>query len=494
MKENKLTTLDLSNLVTSSATNMVGMFGNCRVLQSLDLSNFDTPKLQNTAFQFFNCHLLTSINLSNFKTSNVLSMSQMFLNCTSLTSIDLSNFDTKQTFFMTAMFFGCKELKQLNLSNFITTKNFNSYGMFYGCSKLISLDISNFDFSQTSFMASMFYDCNSLQYINFKNFIECTNPNITNIFFGVPDNIVYCSANEANMPKIISELNKKSCTVNDCSADWKSNSQKKIIESRNNICVNDCKDDNEYFYEYKNKCYNPCPEGTHLLAYIDYLCIIDCPEYLPYEKDDECLDYCSGTEFFNKICRISNQTEQAKDNMINIIFNDIKNGLMDSLLNNNLNGDFSDVIIKDENEVYQITTPLNQNTNNYNELSTINLGECEIILKEVYNINSNQNLIIYKMEYKIDEFLIPIIEYKVFNPINNEVLNLTYCNKTKININIPVSIEEENLYKYNPYSEYYNNECYQNLSDCENINLLFNVYHSNNFILLNKNIIIRLIF
>ena len=448
-----LTTLDLSNLVTSSATNMVGMFGNCRVLQSLDLSNFDTPKLQNTAFQFFNCHLLTSINLSNFKTSNVLNMAQMFLNCTSLTSINLSSFDTKQTFFMTGMFFGCKELKQLNLSNFITTKNFNSYGMFYGCSKLISLDISNFDFSQTSFMASMFYDCNSLQYINFKNFIEYTNPNITDIFFGVPDNIVYCSANEANMPKIISELNKKSCAVNDCSADWKSNSQKKIIESRNDICVNDCKDDNEYFYEYKNKCYNPCPEGTHLLTYIDYLCIIDCPQHLPYEKDDECLDYCSGTEFFNKICRISNQTEQAKDNMINIIFNGIKNGLMDSLLNNNLNGDFSDVIIKDENEVYQITTPLNQNTNNHNELSTINLGECENILKEVYNINSNQNLIIYKMEYKIDDFLIPIIEYKVFNPINNEVLNLTYCNNIKININIPVSIEEENLYKYNPYSE-----------------------------------------
>ncbi len=201
---------------------------------------------------------------------------------------------------------------------------------------------------------------------------------------------------------------------------------------------------------------------------------------MPYEKDDECLDYCSGTEFFNKICRISNQTEQAKDNMINIIFNDIKNGLMDSLLNNNLNGDFSDVIIKDENEVYQITTPLNQNTEN--------------ILKEVYNINSNQNLIIYKMEYKIDDFLIPIIEYKIFNPINNEVLNLTYCNKIKININIPVSIEEENLYKYNPYSEYYNNECYQYVSDCQNINLLFNVYHLNNFIFLNKNIIIRLIF
>ena len=51
------------------------------------------------------------------------------------------------------------------------------------------------------------------------------------------------------------------------------------------------------------------------------------------------------------------------------------------------------------------------------------------------------------MEYKIEDFIIPIIEYEVFHPITKELLNLTYCKNTKMNINNPVSIEEEYLYK-----------------------------------------------
>ena len=455
-----LTTLNFSSFDTSQVDNMCGMFENCNSLISLDLSNFNTTKVLNMGFLFMNCFSLSSLNISNFNTSNCVSMSQMFLNCYSLKSLDLTSFNTKSVFFMTGMFYECKELKELNLSNFDTSSAYDFNNLFFGCNKLVSLDISNFDVSQSNDISNMFYDCNNLEYINLNNFIENPNLNFTNILYGVPHGLVYCSKNENNINNIILKMNEK-CAINDCSSNWKKKIKKFINDK--NICVDDCKEDIVYFYEYKNNCFNECPKGTHLLYYIEYLCIINCPENFPFERDNECLDYCSGSDFFNKLCRISNHTFQAKEHFINTIINEIS--LMDNLFNI-LNEENSDIIIKDKNELYQLTTSFNQNNNLYNDISTINLGECEKILKEKYNINNGQNLIIFKMEYKLTDFLIPIIEYAVFHPITKELLNLNYCKDIKMNINIPVTIEEEDLDKHNPFSEYYNNKCYPNITEC----------------------------
>ena len=69
-------------------------------------------------------------------------------------------------------------------------------------------------------------------------------------------------------------------------------------------------------------------------------------------------------------------------------------------------------------------------------------------------------LIIFKIDIFEDGLLIPIIEYKVYNYKTKENLNLNICNDIKININIPVNIDENNLFKYNSSHEYYNDICY----------------------------------
>jgi hypothetical protein len=56
---------------------------------------------------------------------------------------------------------------------------------------------------------------------------------------------------------------------------------------------------------------------------------------------------------------------------------------------------------------------------------------------------------------------IPKIEYEVYYPLNNDelnILNLSICKDSKIDVSIPI-IVEDNLEKYNPKSEYYNNIC-----------------------------------
>ena len=156
------------------------------------------------------------------------------------------------------------------------------------------------------------------------------------------------------------ELNNKNCSINDCSNNWKM--KQKIIISEKNKCVYNCTEDDTYFYTYKNKCYNSCPNGTKLLDEITYLCIIECSENLPFEKNGECLSSCTGEDFFNNICKINNKTIEAKENMVNLIENEIINENMNSLLNI-INEENKDLIIKDNNEIYQITSSYNQKNN-----------------------------------------------------------------------------------------------------------------------------------
>ena len=93
--------------------------------------------------------------------------------------------------------------------------------------------------------------------------------------------------------------------------------------------------------------------------------------------------------------------------------------------------------------------------------STINLGKCEDILKYVYNISKESNLYILKIDKEQKGKNYPSVEYEVFYPINNDkidILNLSYCESTNIEISFPIEINDT-LDKYNPKSSYYNDIC-----------------------------------
>ena len=153
--------------------------------------------------------------------------------------------------------------------------------------------------------------------------------------------------------------------------------------------------------------------------------------------------------------------QKDRDQVIKKIEYYIEMGLMNHSLSNIINGEKKDVIIQNKDILYQITSTENQKNqkNKNNNVSTIDLGECENTLKRIYNISDSKPLIILKIDYYKQGLLIPIIGYDVFHPENNSKLNLDYCKNNIINLSIPVDIDEENLFKHDPKSDYYTDQC-----------------------------------
>ena len=73
-----------------------------------------------------------------------------------------------------------------------------------------------------------------------------------------------------------------------------------------------------------------------------------------------------------------------------------------------------------------------------------------------------------KLDINDEVMNIPKIEFEVYYKLNGhnlKKLNLSYCSNSKIDISIPVKINEKNIDKYNSSSGYYNDICYVTSSD-----------------------------
>ena len=179
-----------------------------------------------------------------------------------------------------------------------------------------------------------------------------------------------------------------------------------------------------------------------------------CPEHYPYLNTltKECLRSCINLD--SSICININRIKMSFEDYLNEIRKVIKNGTIDKILNESESGSY---IIQENNITYQVTT-----TNNilYNiSVSTIDLGECENELKDIYDIDDNKDLIILQIDFYFPDSLAPVVQYEVYHPDSKQLLNLSYCANYSINIEIPVEINEDELYIYDPKSDYYNDIC-----------------------------------
>ena len=135
------------------------------------------------------------------------------------------------------------------------------------------------------------------------------------------------------------------------------------------------------------------------------------------------------------------------------ITEEILNGGLSLLIPKIYNESF---IITEKDKEYQLSTVSNQYKRN--DWVIIDLGDCEQILKDKYGINKDEDLLIFKIENHYDGINIPIIEYEIYSIDGTKKLDLNECNNTFV-YNIPVNISEDELYKHDPESDYYNDRC-----------------------------------
>ena len=437
------------------------LFKDCYFVSEIDLSKFDTSQVTSMSYMFSDCYKLTSLNLSNFNTSKVQYMIRMFGGCQQIKSIDVSKFNTSNVLDMSKMFQGCNNLISLNLTNFDTSKVTNMEKMFNSCTVLKSLNLSNFNTSKVSDMNGIFKGCTNMVYINMSNFyinlIYNDKTKTEDMFKDITENLVVC-INENIYPSdwILEQLKAMKCSVNDCTKDWKLKQKATIRNS--DTCV-EC----TYYHYFPNRsntsyyvCTDDftCPKEFFKLFEDDKLCspndIIELKNDLKIKKDEnEINSKEEEIQYFDDVLKLIGDTFTSE----NYILKDIDKG--------------NDEIIKNEKMNVTFTTSQNQKNNINSDLSRIDLGECEILLKEHYKIPSNEPLYMKKIDIVPEGTNSLKVEYEVYYKFSGDnliKLNLSSCENSKISISLSFTLNDD-IDKFNSSSGYYNDICYTTTSE-----------------------------
>jgi surface protein len=160
--------------VTSSCTNVGGMFYNCSSLQTLDTSGWDTSNV--TSFYggaggwegaCFALSGITTLDMTSWDTSKVTSFALCFLGCPNLTGFtNEDNLVKSACTNMTSMFQNCGKLTSLNVSNWDTSNVTGASSMFQNCASLTSLDLTYWNTAKITSFENTFYRCTSITSID----------------------------------------------------------------------------------------------------------------------------------------------------------------------------------------------------------------------------------------------------------------------------------------------------------------------------------------
>ena len=299
--------------------------------------------------------------------------------------------------------------------------------------------------------------CNSCLYSNPIKCLTCSNQlnkiaENTNICYdNIPDNNYYYD--EIKLMYMKCHINCNKCSQGPI---YKENTFDDLISSN---CI-ECKNNNFYEKEYngyKNCIINKCPNLFYLFDN-EIKCVNNtnnkCPKDYPYLNilTNECLITCGNLN--TNICIDTYKIKLSFEEYLNEVRNLIKNGTIYRILNESNTGSFYFI---EDNITYQVTMTNNEKDN----ISTtkIDLGECENLLKDIYDIDDDKELIILKIDIYEANILFPKIQYELYHPDTRILLNLSICDNLKLDIEYEVEIDESELYIYDPTSDYYTDIC-----------------------------------
>ena len=152
---------------------------------------------------------------------------------------------------------------------------------------------------------------------------------------------------------------------------------------------------------------------------------------------------CSNDDIINGMCGDGSM----KNEQVGIIYDALK----DDIINGNYNGE--NKVIETENVIFQISTIEDQKNSLNPNISTIDLGKCEDILKSENNITEEQSLIVFKSDIKNEDLSSTVVQYEIYHPVTKKKLNLDSCKDVKIVVNVPVNLDKNTISLYDSLSE-----------------------------------------
>ena len=455
--------IDASSFNTAKVENMFDLFGYCDQLVSVNVSSFDTSNVKVMQGMFFCCNNLKYLDLHNFKASSVDNIAYMFAYCSSLSYLNLNSFSIERELDSSSTFLNVVTSNlEYVIKDIFTINNF--FGtLIPNCSETCSQEHKKFDAVKHKCVEScdlIRFEFDNVCYENCPNntFKLFTNRNICSI--DVPENF-YLDLNDSIYKECYETCKKcgKEGDLENNNCDQCKDNYTFINESFINKknCFQKC----EYYYYFDmNKQYfctenNSCPENFNKLVIKDNKCIRDCrsDKNNVYEFNNTCVEKCPNGTIYNdstNICNVeknfenpivtttfinkvftenikeitiieeekeidtyNNLTDEKKiaieDELLINLKEDIMNGRLDDIIKN-VTKNKEDYVMKKDNIIYQITTSENQKNKTSYEISSIDLLDCETILKEKYDINKTLPLIILNIDIKSNYTLINLFQ------------------------------------------------------------------------------------
>jgi len=139
----------------------------------------------------------------------------------------------------------------------------------------------------------------------------------------------------------------------------------------------------------------------------------------------------------------TNETKNDIINQENICLRNIERILTSKFFNTSDLDNGNEMLIENNNILITLTTSYIQKNSMNSNMTSINLGDCEIELRKYYNISINNTLYIKKLDVKQIGYKIPKIVFDVYCKLNDSnliKLDLTICSNTNMDIYIPLEI------------------------------------------------------
>ena len=308
-----ITEVDLSRFDASLVTSLKSMFERCFNLEIVTFGNANFTIVEDMSHTFTSCKKLIYIDLSNFDTSRVKEMKGIFGICNSLIYLNLKKFKFTDTVPFDFAFNWVPSNAKYCIEDTTAKDKLTDWDIIPDCShkcfqENIKVDLIRKDCTENCKSSGYEYEYNNICYNEcpngtysiFCDSIEC-NENVKECFI-LPEGY-YLDSEEQNYKKCFEKC--KSCfgpgnaTNNNCSecqqgliflnetlfqtncyqkcqyyyyfeegSNYNCTEDDKCPEKYNklilekNKCIDECKKDEIYRYEYNNICYSKCPNGT----------------------------------------------------------------------------------------------------------------------------------------------------------------------------------------------------------------------------------------